>query len=118
MVGDLAISIIEKVGKLIYDRFQKERLSDIEGHILVSASNNDGNIAIVELDHPYDLIRIAGDFLYDMDVEPRIAAEYRDAMDSLTAKGYLRQETSKYYQLTTDGYRKADGLKGKQGLTE
>lgn len=113
MLGGLALSIIEKVSKSVYDRFQKEKLSDVEGHILVEASNSDGSVRIVELDHPYNFVRAGHVLLYDAEVEPRIAAEYRDALDSLITKGYLRQDGAKSYQLTTDGYEKANRLKDK-----
>lgn len=81
MLGDLALSIAEKVGRSIYSRFQKEKVSDVEGHILVEASNNEGTVLILELDHPYRFLRAGHVVLYDMNAGPRVAAEYRDAID-------------------------------------
>ena len=111
MLENLSASIIEKIGQAIYDRLKKEQLSDVEGHILVSAAKHDGYIVIMKIDQPpYDFIRASNELLYDTTAETRVVIQYKDAIRSLIAKGYLAQENVKAYRITDKGYIKADRI--------
>lgn len=86
-------------------------LSEEEKELLVAASQNEGEIFMINTQQ-VDFIRIRRNYIKDE--EPSSAAPYREALEDLVERGYVRHDRGVIYKLTSAGRRQARSLGSKE----
>lgn len=87
-------------------------LSKEEKELLIAADKNEGQIALI-CTQQFDFVRIAG-HNYINEEEPSSAAPYREALEDLVDRDYIRPGEGIVYKLTSSGRRQARSLKLEQ----
>jgi len=86
-------------------------LSEEEKELLVAASQNEGEIFMINTQQ-VDFIRIRRNYIKDE--EPSSAAPYREALEDLVERGYVKHDRGVLYKLTSAGRRQARSLGSKE----